>query len=69
MFAIILFAFAFVQARGVPETVQPAAKASPYVELTPEQLTERVPRTENASARPRSTTASYNSVEDQRESG
>lgn len=43
MLAFVLFAFAFVQARGAPETAQPAVKARPYSELTPEQLTKRVP--------------------------
>lgn len=32
-----------MQARAVPETVQSAVKASPCVELTPEQLTEGIP--------------------------
>ena len=43
MFAIILFAFAFMQVPGAAATAQPAAKARPYLELAPEQLTERVP--------------------------
>ena len=43
MFAIILFGFAFMQAPGVADTAQPVAKARPYLELSLEQLTERVP--------------------------
>lgn len=43
MLAIVLFAFVFVQGRGVAETAQPTVKARSYLELTPEQLAERVP--------------------------
>lgn len=43
MFAVILFAFALMQAPGVQETAQPTAETRSYLELQPEQLRERIP--------------------------
>jgi len=42
MFAIILFAFGFLQASGVAKTAQPVAKER-YLERAPGELTKRVP--------------------------